>query len=1006
MKLLRHLCALALGSYFSSALGAPYDIGSFSGHSKDGRALQDIVTWDEDSFFVRGERVFLLTGEYQPFRLPVPSLWIDNFQKIKAAGFNAVSFYTYWPLYEGKPGEFTAEGVFALDKWFQAAKDAGIYLIARPGPYINSETSGGGFPGWVQRVKGENGTLRTNKGDFLLATQNYVGNMGKIIADAQITNGGPVILVQPENEYSEFRGNEAGPDGEYMQHVIDQYRGAGIVVPFINNDAFDNGFNAPGTGTGEMDIYGFDSYPIGNGCWNPYEWPANQLKTGYWQQHLNVSAGTPHAIPEFQGGAGAGWDVSVNYDVCAQSVNEQFGRVVYKNNYAAAVKLMNLYMTAGGTNWGNIGSPHSGTSYDVGSMIREDRTLNREAYSSMKLQGQFFRVTPAYLTSRPLQASTQYTNDSALTVTPLVNPDDDTGLFVLRHSAYESMAITPYTLSVPSSRGNLTIPALGGSLLLNGRDSKIHVVDYDLGGEKLLYSSGEVLTWKKYDGNKRVLVLYGGPQETHEASIVSNSTIEVLEGPKPQIEQKNGLSTFQWQISSARSVLKIGNTFVYLLDRNEAYKYFIPLLPSPERGAYGTTETNADAVIVKAGYLVRSAEASRDSGVLSLAADFNGTTTVEVIGAPGWVQQLNINGEKVDAVRNSIGNLEIIINYETPTLNLPDLSSVDWKYADSLPEITAGYDDSMWPSANHQTWNNQAAPQYIPFVLAGSEYGFHSGYLVYRGHFTARGNETKLDLTTAGGMAYSHSVWLDETYIGSWEGSPWDKTKQTSYSLPNLEAGVEHVLTVVVDNHGQEGNFQVGVDDMKSPRGIINYSLGGTEVNWKITGNLGGEDYKDRARGPLNEGGSYAERQGWHLPQPPSQDWNVGNPLKDEMKAGIRLYTTEFDLNVPEGWDVPLDVVFSRAADVNFSVHLFVNGWQFGKFLGRWGAMDYFPVPEGILNYRGKNTIAITSWSQAKEVEPMGLKGIQLRAGTPVISSRSKVDLVESPSWEKREGAY
>lgn len=82
-------------------------------------------------------------------------------------GYNGVSFYVDWALLEGKPGNFTAEGVFAFEPFFDAAKEAGIYLLARPGPYINAEASGGGFPGWLQRVKG---TLRSADADYLAAT--------------------------------------------------------------------------------------------------------------------------------------------------------------------------------------------------------------------------------------------------------------------------------------------------------------------------------------------------------------------------------------------------------------------------------------------------------------------------------------------------------------------------------------------------------------------------------------------------------------------------------------------------------------------------------------------------------------------------------------------------------------------------------------------------------------------------------------------------------------------
>ena len=67
-------------------------------------------------------------------RLPVPSLWLDVFQKVKALGFNCVSFYLDWALLEGKAETFSADGIFALELFYDAAMAAGIFLIARPGP--------------------------------------------------------------------------------------------------------------------------------------------------------------------------------------------------------------------------------------------------------------------------------------------------------------------------------------------------------------------------------------------------------------------------------------------------------------------------------------------------------------------------------------------------------------------------------------------------------------------------------------------------------------------------------------------------------------------------------------------------------------------------------------------------------------------------------------------------------------------------------------------------------
>lgn len=94
-----------------------------------------------------------------------------------------------------------------------------------------------------------------------LTVISYIAHVAATIAKYQITNGGPIILYQPENEYSGSSGNVTFPDPVYMQYVLDQARNAGIVVPFISNDASASGHNAPGTGEGSVNIYGHDSYP-------------------------------------------------------------------------------------------------------------------------------------------------------------------------------------------------------------------------------------------------------------------------------------------------------------------------------------------------------------------------------------------------------------------------------------------------------------------------------------------------------------------------------------------------------------------------------------------------------------------------------------------------------------------------------------------------------------------------------------------------------------------------
>lgn len=230
----------------------------------------------------------------KPYRLPVTSLWLDVFEKVKALGFNTVSFYAHWGLAEYKRGEFNFDGILSYTPFFEAAKKAGVYLIARPGPYINAETTGGGFPGWGVRVEGP---WRSYNESYLEAMSGYVEQIGKIIADQQITKGGPVILFQPENEFS-VGEYIPWPQSQYMQLLQDKYRAVGIVVPMLLNDVAVSFANyVPGSGVGEVDIYGYDGYPQGFDCANPYTWVDNGLPN-YYGQYLAASPSSPNSVVE------------------------------------------------------------------------------------------------------------------------------------------------------------------------------------------------------------------------------------------------------------------------------------------------------------------------------------------------------------------------------------------------------------------------------------------------------------------------------------------------------------------------------------------------------------------------------------------------------------------------------------------------------------------------------------------------------------------------------------
>src|SRR3954465_2726509 len=249
------------------------------------------ISYDGYSFMIDGQRTYLWSGEFHSYRLPSPDLWRDIFQKMKAAGFNTTSLYFDWGYHSPKPGVYNFSGVRDLDRVLDMAEEAGLYVIARPGPYINAEVDGGGFPGWLSTTAGN---TRTGDPEYLKWSDEWQTQIDRIIARHQLTDGGGSVLAyQVENEY--YNGNAAGR--AYMQHLEDKARADGITVPLTGNN---NGtFNAGSPG--QLNVDGPDAYPQGFNCSNPTRWNGVPDISG------SKASGKPLFTFEFQGGAFDPW---------------------------------------------------------------------------------------------------------------------------------------------------------------------------------------------------------------------------------------------------------------------------------------------------------------------------------------------------------------------------------------------------------------------------------------------------------------------------------------------------------------------------------------------------------------------------------------------------------------------------------------------------------------------------------------------------------------------------
>jgi beta-galactosidase GanA len=207
-------------------------------------------------------------------------------------------------------------------------------------------------------------------------------------------------------------------------------------------------------------------------------------------------------------------------------------------------------------------------------------------------------------------------------------------------------------------------------------------------------------------------------------------------------------------------------------------------------------------------------------------------------------------------------------------------------------------------------------------------------------------------------------AWLDGVYLGqnvlpTGVSAP-ATTGTATFGVPtSLRTNAPHVLAVMVRNdaHNEDG----GVNDAhKEGRSLISATLSpAAAVSWRVQG----ASTVDPVRGPLNNGGLFGERSGWHLPGFADGGWAT-RPVPDTTVApGTSWYRTGFDLAVPAGHDASLGLTLGNPAvprsGGGYRVLIFVNGWNLGQYIGNVGPQHTFVLPTGVLDPRGHNTLAL-----------------------------------------------
>ena len=191
----------------------------------------------EKHTFSIGDKTFLLDGK--PFLIKAAEMhytripaeyWEHRIQMCKALGMNTICIYAFWNIHEQKEGEFDFKGQNDIAAFCRLAQKHGMYIMLRPGPYVCSEWEMGGLPWWL--LKKKDIKLRTDDVYFLERTKLFMNEIGKELADLQVSRGGNIIMVQVENEYGAY-----ATDKEYIANIRDIVKGAGFTdVPLFQCD--------------------------------------------------------------------------------------------------------------------------------------------------------------------------------------------------------------------------------------------------------------------------------------------------------------------------------------------------------------------------------------------------------------------------------------------------------------------------------------------------------------------------------------------------------------------------------------------------------------------------------------------------------------------------------------------------------------------------------------------------------------------------------------------------
>jgi beta-galactosidase len=182
----------------------------------------------KDDFYLNEQPFKIISGSIHYFRV-VPAYWRDRLEKLRLMGCNTVETYVPWNMHEPQEGEYNFSDNLNLRHFIELAQEVGLYVILRPAPYICAEWEFGGLPYWL--LKDPFMKIRFDYPPFMDKIAQYFDNLFPQVIDLQVTKGGPILMMQVENEYGSYAN-----DKNYLRKSAELMRTNGVDIPLFTSD--------------------------------------------------------------------------------------------------------------------------------------------------------------------------------------------------------------------------------------------------------------------------------------------------------------------------------------------------------------------------------------------------------------------------------------------------------------------------------------------------------------------------------------------------------------------------------------------------------------------------------------------------------------------------------------------------------------------------------------------------------------------------------------------------